>query len=359
MNEFLICERAEADFTIISNDFIDNYMLEANGDSVKIYIYLLRCISDSKRKISLNEMAADMDLTVNAVKKTISYWEARGLLKVDNMIGNGISRISFNTCISRNNPISTDIVSDKLDGFDSGVLVNDIEDKEYSNISKFEIRPVKNTQKLQKLLNDEDIKNIIYVAEQYLGRPMNSTDVNTLSFIYDNLGFSYELTEHLLAYCVSNHHDNINYIQKVAMDWHDNGIMDIDSAKKYVANYNQDYYKIMNCFGIRDRAVTNDELAYMQKWLEEWKFSLSIVLIACQRTVEKANKPTFNYADTILSRWRDANVQNLEDIERLDAEFQSRKKKRKAVGAVDYVGNAGDNKYNFEQIELNLVNRQK
>ena len=32
--------------TILSNTFIDNYMPEANGEFVKVYIYLLRSLSN-------------------------------------------------------------------------------------------------------------------------------------------------------------------------------------------------------------------------------------------------------------------------------------------------------------------------
>lgn len=32
-------------YTSVSNDFIDHYMPSANGEFVKLYLYLLRCLS--------------------------------------------------------------------------------------------------------------------------------------------------------------------------------------------------------------------------------------------------------------------------------------------------------------------------
>ena len=43
--------------TILSNTFIDNYMPEANGEFVKVYIYLLRSLSNAPVSFSLEQMA--------------------------------------------------------------------------------------------------------------------------------------------------------------------------------------------------------------------------------------------------------------------------------------------------------------
>lgn len=43
--------------TILSNTFIDNYMPEANGEFVKVYIYLLRALSSAPVSFSLEQMA--------------------------------------------------------------------------------------------------------------------------------------------------------------------------------------------------------------------------------------------------------------------------------------------------------------
>lgn len=43
--------------TVLNNNFIDNYMPEANGEFVKVYIYLLRLLSDVSVPFSLEQMA--------------------------------------------------------------------------------------------------------------------------------------------------------------------------------------------------------------------------------------------------------------------------------------------------------------
>jgi len=46
-----------AEVTVLTNNFIDNYMPEANGEFVKVYIYLLRLLSDTSVPFSLAQMA--------------------------------------------------------------------------------------------------------------------------------------------------------------------------------------------------------------------------------------------------------------------------------------------------------------
>ena len=46
MNKVNICSAVTAKETIISNIFVDRYMKDANGEFVKVYLYLLRHMND-------------------------------------------------------------------------------------------------------------------------------------------------------------------------------------------------------------------------------------------------------------------------------------------------------------------------
>ena len=47
--------------TYVPNIFIDEYMTRANGEYVKIYLYLLRSISQPERSFSLSQIADHFD----------------------------------------------------------------------------------------------------------------------------------------------------------------------------------------------------------------------------------------------------------------------------------------------------------
>ena len=58
-----------------------------------------------------------------------------------------------------------------------------------------------------------------FIIQQYLGRPLSPTDLNTIYYFYDELGFSRDLIEYLFEYCVEHNKKSINYIEKVALSW--------------------------------------------------------------------------------------------------------------------------------------------
>ena len=64
-----------AEVTVLTNNFIDNYMPEANGEFVKVYIYLLRLLSDASIPFSLEQMADHFFCTERDIVRALKYWE--------------------------------------------------------------------------------------------------------------------------------------------------------------------------------------------------------------------------------------------------------------------------------------------
>ena len=60
--------------TILSNTFIDNYMPEANGEFVKVYIYLLRALSSAPVSFSLEQMADRLLCTERDILRALKYF---------------------------------------------------------------------------------------------------------------------------------------------------------------------------------------------------------------------------------------------------------------------------------------------
>ena len=57
MNNLVLSTQHDTNATLISNIFIDKYMPSANGEFVKIYIYLLRAVANSFLNVSISSMA--------------------------------------------------------------------------------------------------------------------------------------------------------------------------------------------------------------------------------------------------------------------------------------------------------------
>ncbi|MFQ8840420.1 MAG: DnaD domain protein [Clostridium fessum] len=67
---------------------------------------------------------------------------------------------------------------------------------------------------MSRLTSDESFKQLIYIAQQYLNKLLTPTDCQILGNLYSNLGFSGELLEYLIEYCVQNHHTSLRYMEK-------------------------------------------------------------------------------------------------------------------------------------------------
>ena len=61
--------------TVVSNEFIDNYMARANGEYVKVYLYILR---NGGRADSVADIADALNHTEADVRRALVYWERRG-----------------------------------------------------------------------------------------------------------------------------------------------------------------------------------------------------------------------------------------------------------------------------------------
>lgn len=361
MEEFYLKTSVKTDATTLSNTFIDRYMIDANGEYVKLYIYLLRCLTIDA-PISFNELALRLELTIKEVKMALKYWVDKKVLTLTRD-ENGFENIVF---ASLKDNIAINDKEAPTDTYDFGVaddnksfamaILNKSQIHESATASGDNIKDINSyipSKRINILLEQDDIKRMLYVAQQYLGRTLSNTDIQSLIFMYDKLGFASELIEHLLAYCISNKKLNMRYIEKVALDWAAKGVTDIDSAKLVVNNYSREYMDILKSLGINGRMANNTEASYIKKWLKEWSFDVEIVKKACEKTMMSAAKPSFNYVDSILESWMQAHVQTLEDVDALDRAFKKSKRVR-TVGAVyDY----DDIGHKYDQIEINLLKK--
>ena len=66
-----------ANVTIVSNEFIDTYMTAANGEYVKVFLYLLR---HEKEDLTVSDIADALNHTESDVKRALTYWKDAGIL---------------------------------------------------------------------------------------------------------------------------------------------------------------------------------------------------------------------------------------------------------------------------------------
>ena len=71
-----------ADFTSVSNVFIDEYMPKANGEFVKIYLLLLRLVNTGCSDLSTTMIAEKFNMLESDVIRALKFWSEKNLLSL-------------------------------------------------------------------------------------------------------------------------------------------------------------------------------------------------------------------------------------------------------------------------------------
>lgn len=134
----------------------------------------------------------------------------------------------------------------------------------------------------------------------------------------------------------------------------------MEQAREITSQYNKYVFSVLKSFGIKGRNPVPSELAYIKKWTSEYGFTIEIITQACERTMVQIHQPSFEYADKILTRWKDQGVKHPADISRLDDSYQ---KSRKAAvsrtpDAKNKFNNFDQRTYDFKDLERKLLNIQ-
>ena len=342
MGQFKVYNSFPEEFTFISNSFLDFYMPSANGEFVKIYLYLLRHASGKGTSLDLSSIADAFNCTEADIQRALRYWKNCGVL--DTVLdGRGnLQEIIFYPPGEKATPVGETAVT-----------------SEKPMSAGFTLTP----DKVKELKNDSEVKQLLFIAEQYLGKNLSSTDMQTLLYLYDEVKLSSDLLEYLIEYCVSKGSTSMAYIKKVGLAWAEQKITTVTEAKEETNLYNKNYFTILRAFGIKNRNPLDKEIQYMNLWLNQYGFTLEVISEACNRTVLATGKASFSYADSILESWFKKGVHHLSDNDALDQSFQQKKAAKTAASkpqpapSKNKFNNFHQRNYNMAELEKQLLNK--
>lgn len=350
-------------FTTVSDIFIDQYMPKANGEFVKVYLYLLRATGSGAGIATISEIADHFSNTEADIIRALNYWASEGILQVQTGADGQIMGINLcSLSVSGMQAAQSNIQSAVADNAAQNNLQNGVVNNAAQNISTANIRmqdsvveKLKNqatdkpapSQKeytldeIKEFRKNPDISELFFIIETYLKHTLSSTDTNMVLYWLDELHFSTDLVEYLVEYCITKGHSSLRYMNKVALGWADAGIKTVDQAKDDAAAHSQIYYSVMKALGITGRNLVDSEVSLINKWVGEYGFDIELVKAACSKTISAIQKPSFEYTDSILANWRKKDVHTLKDVEVLDANF-AKANKASATGSSQSTNAAND-----------------
>ena len=354
-------------FTTVSDIFIDQYMPKANGEFVKVYLYLLRATGSGAGIATISEIADHFSNTEADIIRALNYWASEGILQLQTgadgqIIGVNLCSLSVSGMQAAQSNIQSTVADNAaqnnlqnsvVNNATQNILKNGVVNNAAQNISTANIQmqdsvveklksqtPDKAASSQKEYTLDEikefrknpDISELFFIIETYLKHTLSSTDTNMVLYWLDELHFSTDLVEYLVEYCITKGHSSLRYMNKVALGWADAGIKTVDQAKDDAAAHSQIYYSVMKALGITGRNLVDSEVSLINKWVGEYGFDIELVKAACSKTISAIQKPSFEYTDSILANWRKKDVHTLKDVEVLDANF-AKANKASATGS--------------------------
>lgn len=328
MSSFHLHTKEYQDSTIVSNIFLDHYMPTANGSYVKVYLYLLRCLGSSDMKLSIPFFADRLENTESDILRALHYWEKVGLLVLTKDQNGEITDI----CLCNPKPLSdiTPLSTNRSLSVNSQKVSGSSYQEETVPSSTMSYHKDYSPEQLARLTKDKTLQNLLTVIESYMERPLKPGDIQLVVFLCKDLLFSDELIMYLFEYCISRGKHHCNYIEKVAIQWKEEGITTVEQAEESANRYNRDFNAISKAFGL-GRMPAAMEQKFIQHWIRDFGFDTPILVEACNRTILQIKKPDFKYADSILEKWHKNGVHTMEDITALDTSFKHAKQNKSST----------------------------
>jgi len=342
MAEFRVQKAGCMPVTAVPDNFIENDMPLANGDYVKIYLYLLCCVKNEKL-LSVSALADLFQCTENDIKRALKYWESKKLLSMEKNTSGEITALSLN-----DNPVSRASAP--------------AEDDSASDSQPTPEKHSYTAAEMKTFKEQTEVRLLLVACEQYIGKQLTRTDLETLLYFYDELHFSTDLIEYLVEYSVSKNKRSLRYMEAVALEWHKKGIKTVEEAKLDSKPFAKECYQVLKALGINNHDPLPMEVKYVERWMKEFGFTIDIILEACNRTIMQIHKPKFEYVDGILKAWNNAGVRHLSDVEKLTAEHKNRtacKNPQKTDKPfTTRFHNFEQHSYDFEELEKKLFINQ-
>lgn len=413
MDHILLCTNHIPPITTIYNSFIEDYMPAANGSYVKVYLYIAKCLQAKESNFSISSLADQLENTEKDILRALMYWEKKGLMSLNRDKATGeilglemlipFAERDFDTYenTAKESAASLGVDSDlsetgaldrrNSDLSETGVLDrrnSDFSETDVANTSTYEssgtdapsnvnsdvhrasnsaqeknssaVKPIQvPPEQIQELSANEDFVWVCNVVESYLERPMKPTEIQLITYLYGTLHFSRELILHLYDYCISMGKTACNYIQTVALSWHEQGIKTPEQAQNASVRYLASYNAVSKALGL-GRGLAEIEKKYVDHWQNDWNMDLSVILEACNRTVLKLHHADFKYTEGILSHWNEQNVRTLQGVEQSDLHYaQTKEQKEKKKPSTSGKQTPRNQFQNFKQRDVSSEELQE
>ena len=306
--------------TNLPDVFFTEYLSQASGDFIKIYLYIV-FLSKYGKDVKINDLSKKLNIDFKIIQEGIKYWEDLGV-------------------ITRKN---------------TGYIINNIQEIELHKLYKPKVAlSVEDMKTIAD--NKQRAKAIENINNMFFQGIMSPSWYSDIDMWFKKYSFDEEVMIALFQYCYTRSALHRNYIQTVADSWHKSNVKtytDLDNLFAKQDKLNVLYKTITKKLGFT-RQLTEYEKAYIEKWSVEYGYSMEIIEIALKKTTAKTN-PNFKYIDKLISDWHDRKLKTAEEISKFLDGMKQKNKDIKKLEKTSGYSNYNQRKYdNLNSLYANL-----
>ena len=282
--------------TKLPDVFFTEYMSQASGDYIKVYLYIT-FLSKYNKEVKINDLSKSLNIPFKTIQEALAYWEEQEVL------------------IKKNN----------------GYIVVDLQEKELNKLYTPRLtstpeEALSNSKNQYRAKAIEDINNTCFQGM------MSPSWYNDIDLWFNKYDFDEPVMIALFRYCLERSALHRNYIQAVAEGWHKNNIKTYTDLENYYSKQEKLSLikkQISKKLGF-SRPLTQYESAYIEKWVVDFGYNMDIIEIALKKTTSKAN-PNFNYLDKMISNWHERNLHTASEINDFLAQIKIQNQNKKIL----------------------------
>ncbi len=324
-------------FIPVPMEFIEKYMPAANPHFVKVYLYILsKCDTSDMAAVNLSDCANTLDMLGSDVDLSIRYWQSQGILKILQVTERPLGyKIQFLLKASQQEPVKAPVQTTITDSKQSFV---------------------------QKINQNKELQTMLLLAQNILGKPLNPAETKTLFSFHEWLGLPIDVILMLLEYCASQGHTNINYIEKMAISWHELGLNDVCAAENYVNElskqeaYDKKVKEILNIDIQKNFNLT--ERKHVSLWKDVYHSTFDLIQLAYEYCLGQIGKMSIPYISAILKSWHEQGITSVMDAKHGNETYKA-KSASVANSYSSYSSPSSLNDYDYEEISKLAANKLK
>lgn len=165
-----------------------------------------------------------------------------------------------------------------------------------------------------------DVKYLLSEAQRKLGRTLSTNELQTFVWLFDYCNLPTSVLLMITEYAVSCGKGSMRYIEKLTLQWTDEGVATISDAEKRILeakNIDNAWARLERLFGMEQRKPTKYEEGFADRVVNKWKFSDEMISYAYDECVDHIGKYKATYINKVLNRFFDEHITTVAEIEKI------------------------------------------